>query len=318
MRHRRGLCERERRESGNAYIPLILIQKVLVPVPTSEKEYRPPDLIAPLRYRSSLLDEAAERCDARAGTDHDNRLGGIRRQLEVRMADMHRHMDAIVLVPRSIDRIRQTMGIRMLFPMLSLLQRKQVIRRHAANDVLRVRDADLLHDRRDRNLLLLHERARGDGVVARLDLVDAFDEEAEWHVGPCARRVNLLEDLCDVEVLGRDLVLEVVLVGSQFRHLRFRSVVGRKGGERVDKLARNGARDFDVVAHGGVVSRWGGEGHACGRVEGFDADDRMALLRETEDGEEAVDFFAAIRGPDGDVVAGLVREVRARDVDFHV
>ena len=117
-----------------------------------------------------------------------------------------------------------------------------------------------------------------------------------------------MEDLGDVEVVVGYFGVKVVFVAAEFLHFFLGRIVGSKRRKRVDKLTRDCAADLHVVAHGGVVGCGSREWHTSCGVQAFDADDRVALGGEAEHAEEAVDFFAGICGPDGDVIAGLIGE----------
>jgi hypothetical protein len=89
---------------------------------------------------------------------------------------MHRDMNAIVLIPRPIDLICQSVWIWVLIAMLFLFQREQIVSRDAFDNVASTRYADRFHDSSDRNRFGLNQGRGGNRVVSWLDLVDAFNE----------------------------------------------------------------------------------------------------------------------------------------------
>jgi len=62
-------------------------------------------------------------------------------------------------------------------------------------------------------------------------------------------------------------------------------------GELADGLTRSGRRDVEVMAKDSVISRWDREGNfGESGIEGFDIDWFVALLSQSENGEEAFDL----------------------------
>ena len=111
-------------------------------------------------------------------------------------------VDAVVFVAGARNGVGEAVGIGAGVAVLFLFEGEEVVGRDALDDVVGARGADFLDDGGDADAVFLRERGGGDGVVARLDLVDAFDEEGEGNVGPGVLGVDVREHLGDVVVLA--------------------------------------------------------------------------------------------------------------------
>ena len=156
-------------------------------------------------HLGALLDETSERCDTGTGTNHDDRLRGVGGELEVRVADVDGDVNAVVLVAGSGDGVVEAVRVRVRVAVLLLLEGEEVVGGDALDDVRRAGDFDRLDDGCDGDLLGLDKRGGRDGVVARLDLVQAFNEDGEGNVVPGVAFGVSLEELSDVVVLAGNL-----------------------------------------------------------------------------------------------------------------
>lgn len=89
---------------------------------------------------------------------------------------MHRHMNAIILVARASEVIVEAVRIRVGVTVLLLFQCKKIVGGNTFDDVRSTRTLDRFNDRSDRDLVLLNEGRRRDGIVSWLKFVDTFDE----------------------------------------------------------------------------------------------------------------------------------------------
>jgi len=139
-----------------AYLPLILIQEVLALVAAAEEKDRLADVLAVLRLLCAFCYEAAEWRHAGAGSDHYDWSCRVRRQLEVRVADMYRDVDPVVLVARTSNGVVEAVRVRVRVAVLLLLECEEVVRGHALYDVRCSRRVEGSHHGCDGDLVLLH------------------------------------------------------------------------------------------------------------------------------------------------------------------
>ena len=298
----------------STYLPLILIREILGRFPAPEEEERLSNVDTVLRLSSSLLNKRAERCDASAWPNHDDGLGGVRWKFEVGVPDVDRNMNPIVLVAGTHDLIGSAKRRGIVVTILLLLQGQDVVGRHAAERCVASRDGLILDHSGNRDGLGLHQGRRRDGVVPRLELVQALNEGGERNLRPFLATADLTQEASNVDVVGHGLVMEVVLIVTKMAHLRLTLFGGGKRGESCDKLPGDGSTDFHVVADNGVVSGRGRERNLSSRLESLDVDNLMALIGETEDVEETINLITRVCRPDGDMVTSLVGQVRLADV----
>ena len=81
--------------AGGKGLQLVRIEIILIGMATAEKQHRGAKACAPGFQRGALLQEAAEWRQPRAGTDHDDRHGGIVGQPEPGLGFAHRRMDGL-------------------------------------------------------------------------------------------------------------------------------------------------------------------------------------------------------------------------------
>ena len=112
-------------------------------------------------------------------------------------------VDAVVFVARAGQGVLQTMRVGVRGAVLLLFESEEVVCCDAFDNVV---SAGLRsHDRGDGDLLLLRQGGRRDGVVARLDLVQALNEDGEGNVVPGVAFGVRLEELSDVVVIAGKL-----------------------------------------------------------------------------------------------------------------
>ncbi|KAG9533418.1 cytochrome P450 reductase 1, partial [Aureobasidium melanogenum] len=97
----------------------------------------------------------------------------------------------------------------------------------------------LLDNGSNRDLVLLHQGRRGNGVVAGLNLVEAFDKDGERYLVPCLTLRQELKKLGKVVVTSSDLLMEIILIVAHLGHFGFDVVVGRKGRKSRNELSRD-------------------------------------------------------------------------------
>lgn len=112
---------------------------------------------------------------------------------------------AVILVARSRDGVVEAVRVGVRLAVLLLLEGEEVVGGDTLDDVRRAGDFDGLDDGRDGDLLGLDERGGRDGVVAGLNLVQAFDEDGEGDVVPGVAFGVSLEELSDVVALAGNL-----------------------------------------------------------------------------------------------------------------
>jgi len=287
-------------------------------LPAAEEQDGLADDLAVAGHLSALLDEASEGCDTGTGADHDDRLRRVGGELEVRVADVDRDVDAVILVARSGDGVVEAVRVGVRVTVLLLLQGEEVVGCDTLDYVRCTRDFDGLDDGCDGDLLGLDERGGRDGVVARLDLVQAFDEDREGDVIPRVAFGVSLEELSNIVVLAGDLGVEVVLVATNLLHLSLDLFVGGELRQAANELTGKRCADLHVEANGSVVGGRRREWNLGGSIETLDSDDSVPLAVEVHDLEKSVNLLTSVRRPDSNVISSGVRKVRARDVDFHV
>lgn len=197
-----------------AYLELILVDEILITLATSEEQHGSTNLLALGGQSSTFLDETAERSNTSTGTNHDDGLGGVGGELEVRVADVDGHVDAVVLVAGTSDRISQTMRIGRRITILLLLESQEVVGGDTLDHVRGTRQTNGLDNSSNADLVLLNRRRGRDGVVPGLELVETFDEQGERN-GVERLAGDALQRLGDVEALIGDLLVEIVLVITQ-------------------------------------------------------------------------------------------------------
>src|SRR3954465_14609847 len=111
----------------SAYLELIFVEEVLVALTASKEQKCRSNLLTLGGESSTFLNESTERRNTSTGANHDDGLGGVRGELEVGVADVDRHMDTIVLVAGTGDRVSQAMRIGRGVAILLLLQRQEVV-----------------------------------------------------------------------------------------------------------------------------------------------------------------------------------------------
>ena len=80
---------------GGEGFQLVGVQKILIGMAAAEEQHRRAERGAFRLAVRALLQEAAERCQARSGTDHDHGHRGIVRQAEAGLGLAHRRMNGI-------------------------------------------------------------------------------------------------------------------------------------------------------------------------------------------------------------------------------
>ena len=119
-----------------AYLKFIRVQEILVTLTATKEQKRGANLLALSGQGSTFLDESTERSHTGTRTNHDDRLGRVRGKLEVRVTNVDRHVDSIVLVARTSNRVGQTMRIRSGITVLLLLQGQEVVGGHTLDNVV--------------------------------------------------------------------------------------------------------------------------------------------------------------------------------------
>eukprot|EP00955_Chlamydomonas_euryale_P072734 361497-Chlamydomonas_euryale.AAC.7 len=109
-------CDMQRRQHAprQCSLQLILVYIVSRPPATPKEEHRRSKQLTTRLQRSTLLDEASERREPRAGPHHDDRCGGRRGQPEMRVSDERGHLRgqriAAALQPRRRDALVHAAG----------------------------------------------------------------------------------------------------------------------------------------------------------------------------------------------------------------
>src|SRR5690606_24537874 len=76
--------------------------------------------------------------------------------------------------------------------------------------------------------------------------------------------------------------------------------------------------NFNMVAEDGIVGSWRWEWNLSSGVGGRNIDNRILLLGNAQNSEQAVHFSSGVCWPDCNVVASGVRKVGSLQVDFHM
>ena len=303
---------------GLTYLPFVLVHEILGRLAAAKEEQSLANLLAVLGLLNALADKATHGSDTGTGTNADDGLGGIRGELEVGVADMDGNVDAVVLVTRTHDFVRKTKGAGLRVTVLLLLESEEVVGGDTAEGIITAGKLGGLDHGGDRDLLGVFERRGRDGVVTRLELGDTLNESREGDVGPLLALADNIQNASDVEMVNADLLVEVILFGAELGHFGLGLRIGSKSSELSDELTGDGRANFHVVANDGVVGSRSREGNLGGGLESLDADNSVALIGETQDVHEAINLLTRVRGPNSDVITGLVVEVRGADIDIHV
>lgn len=112
-----------------------MVDEIFIAFAASEEQKSGSDLLALGGESSTFLDETTEGGNTGTRTNHDDGLGRIRRQLEVGVADMDRHVNSIVLVARTGDGVSQAMGVGLRVTVLLLLEGQKVVGGDTLNHV---------------------------------------------------------------------------------------------------------------------------------------------------------------------------------------
>lgn len=291
------------------YLPFVLVHEILGRLAAAKEEQSLANLLAVLGLLDALADETTHGSDTGTRTNADDGLGGIRGELKVRVADMDRNVDAVVLVAGAGDFVGKTEGAGLGIPVLLLLECEEVVGGDTAEGVITTGKLGTFDDRSDGNLLGLFEGRGGDGVVAGLELGDALNESREGDVGPFLALADDIQNPGDVEMVNADLLMEVILFGTELGHFGLGLRIGSKSSELSEELTGDGSANFHVVANDSVVGGGSREGNLGGCLESLDADNSVALIGETQDVHEAINLITRVRGPNSDVVASLIVEV---------
>lgn len=84
-------------------------------------------------------------------------------------------------------------------------------------------------------------------------------------------------------------------------------------------LTTGDSADIDVVTENGDVGGWDRERNlGKGRVQRFNANDLVLLLREAESTKETVDFHLGVGWPNTNVVTMLIRDSRTFNTKFNM
>ncbi|KAI3480847.1 hypothetical protein L1887_56995 [Cichorium endivia] len=343
----RGLHDKLAAQLLGVLRPLVAVEKVLVGASAAVEE---PD-VAPIlerllgrlaallhglfRAAHAVLHKRPEGRHARARSHHDHRDLGRRRQAEVGSSDVD---GRAVLAVLGVDAARtrelvlgcaeaRVVGARRLLAVLLHLDAADKVGGQAVHPRRLLGRLVAQHHRSDVHRLGVHLGARRDRVEARADARQVRDDAVKrdaprldgTHVGLQVVAGHPLHGLGGLEQAAANVGLEGVLVGANL--LELGADVGRwsKLGKAVERLARCVAGDVEVVAEDGFVGGGHGEGHLGERgVERLDVDDRVALVEQAKDGEGALHLLLRVVRPHGDVVAVLVRDAGAVDVELDV
>jgi hypothetical protein len=109
-----------------------------------------------------------------------------------------------------------------------------------------------------------------------------------------------------------------LLVAERFDMLlSFR--IRRKFGETAQNLTTSDSADVNVVSQNGYVCCRNRERDLCeGRIEGFNADDRVLLVVKTECVEKSINLNVRVRRPNSDMITMLVSHARSFDIQLYV
>jgi len=153
------------------YLELLLVEEVLIALTATEEQQSSSDLLTLGSKSCTLLDETAERSNTSTGTNHDNGLRGIGRQLEVGMTDVNGNVDTIILVARTGNGVSQAVGVGRGVAILLLLQSQKIVGSDTLNHMRSTRQTNGLDNSSNADLVLLNQRRGRNGVVPRLKLV---------------------------------------------------------------------------------------------------------------------------------------------------
>lgn len=128
-----------------------------------------------------------------------------------------------------------------------------------------------------------------------------------------------LEHLAKLQATVVDNSVVLLLVRVQVLQERLRLRRGGELGEDAKDLTTSDSADIDVVAKNRDVGGRDGERNLgeC-RVEGFDVDDSVLLVVETQGTQQTLNLNFCVRRPDTDVIAMLVSDARVLGVEFDV
>lgn len=143
---------------GETYCPLFLVEEVLGLGPATEEEDGLANGLASSRLCGAFLDEGAERSNTGPWADHDDRLGWVGRQLEVRVADVDGDVDTIVFISWAGDFVGEPVWVWVQVALLLLLKCQEVICGDALERLGARWEINGLDNGSDGDLVLLNQR----------------------------------------------------------------------------------------------------------------------------------------------------------------
>jgi hypothetical protein len=160
-------------------------------------------------------------------------------------------------------------------------------------------------------------RARGDGVVTRLETGDRRHDDVKgnrpcggvlgsrWDSRIIARRQ--LKNFTKLEATIGDNVVVFLLVGIESFHSLLRLWRWSELRQRAEDLTTGNSADIDVVSENGSVGCGNGERNlGKGGIQGFNADNVVLFVEQPESAEKTVDLNVWVRRPHSDVIPMLI------------
>jgi len=170
---------------------------------------------------------------------------------------------------------------------------------------------------------------RRDGVVPRLETSDGGDNDVKGNgpgsgvfLGRWGRKIvsgSELEYFSDPQATIDDNIVVQLLVGVQVFHVSLSLGIRCEFGKSTEHLTTSETTDVNVVTKNGGISGGNGERNfGESWVKGFNVDNSVLLIPETEGTKQTVDFQFRIGRPDTNVVTMLVSNARSLSVEFNV
>jgi hypothetical protein len=122
------------------HLPFLFVHEILSGFPAPEEEDRLANLLAILRHLAPLTNEPTEGSNTGTGANHDDRLGWVRGELEVGVADVDRDLEAVIFVAWAVNLVREAKGSRVRVAILLLLESKEVVGRDTAERIVTARE----------------------------------------------------------------------------------------------------------------------------------------------------------------------------------
>eukprot|EP00047_Mylnosiga_fluctuans_P002363 m.224202 g.224202 ORF g.224202 m.224202 type:complete len:637 (+) comp11058_c0_seq1:190-2100(+) len=269
-------------------VQLVAVEIVVLAALAPEEEHRVANGLSGRLGMQALLDEAAERREAGAGADHDDRDLGVDGQAEAGLAHKDRHAGTRLLVQEICGR-----------DSVELAAGPSRVPHNSGGDV-------------DGRVVGLGRG--GDGVVAGLEAGQQLEEIVDGG----RDRGHVLENVDDVPLALHNPLVVLRGVLDDALELLLLCGVARERQQLADDIRTGPAADVDIVLQRGGQGAGAREGVALlgGLVNGIEREDCVQV--QTKAHGQALHEHCVVGGVDGNMVTGGIADAGGADVQLDV